>query len=89
MMRTFQCSDKHRWQSELSDRCPECSKLSEDLVAIMVDEMCPCCGVRGGIWGGVNHINYCDHCNFKWDVNLSQIDRLQKILDFKKQFKEK
>lgn len=84
-MRYFQCSKKHRWSAGMADYCSSCSKQSEDLVLKKPDEMCPCCGRHGGLWGGVNSTNYCDYCGFEWDVNLSKIDRLQKILDFKKE----
>ena len=83
MSKAFQCSKRHRWHSEKSDCCPVCSRKSEDLVAKSSD-MCPSCAVRGQLWLGVSGLSYCDHCGFEWDASLSQIDRLQKILDFKK-----
>lgn len=83
-MNTFQCSKKHRWPDSESSHCPQCHRPSDDIVVFSWSEMCPSCAVRGKLWHGVSGRLYCDHCDIELEAGLNQVERLQKILDFKK-----
>jgi hypothetical protein len=83
MIANFQCSKKHRWPAGESAHCPSCFRPSEDVVD-QIDQMCPSCAVRGQLWLGVSGLTYCDHCSFECESDVTQVERLQRVLDHRK-----